>query len=69
MDQWDSVTGHYLFDVVECGVVTLSPLFNSYSASALQFVPQLAIIPKLYPEKLMIESQPFINSFNLFYLL
>jgi hypothetical protein len=33
------------------------------------FAPQAAVVPKLYQEKLVIKSQPLINSFNMLYLL
>jgi hypothetical protein len=34
-----------------------------------QFAPNSVSIPKLHPDKSLIESQPLINPFNLFYLL
>jgi hypothetical protein len=45
--------------VLPRGYQFLSPLLNNCSASALQFVPQLAIVPTLYPEKLWLNLSPW----------
>jgi hypothetical protein len=59
--------GTGLSDVAECGAATWLSLSHLCLIAAV--LPPSNLSPKLYPKKLMIESQPLINSFNLFYLL
>jgi hypothetical protein len=73
MDQWESVRWHSCVEVAQSGVVMWHTLLEVaagvYAYLGLQIVPKEYSVPKLYPEKLVIKSQPLICLFNMFYLL
>jgi hypothetical protein len=67
VDQSKAVTWHRHADVAQLEAATwlssLSSLIFGLCASCPQFAPKPAFIPKLYPDKPLIESQLLINLF------